>query len=96
MKLYHGCYKSVSQSVMYTIKLGAQGFHLTNDPSIAAGYAGIGGVILCFETGEFDSHVGSIDKGKIDSDIKSGMEWVLKTEQHLVSFYKSLEDVYIL
>jgi hypothetical protein len=96
MKLYHGCYTQNAQGIMDDIKLGLRGFFMTNDIGIAREYAGINGKIVCFEVEEFDCHVGTINKGTgVGKDIASGMEWVLKNEQHLVSFYNALDSVYI-
>lgn len=91
-KLYHGCYASNADEIMNDIKLGRRGFFMTPDINIAKGY---GSTVLCFEAGDFESHVGTIDKsGDAQADYASGIEYVLKTERHLVSFYKALEDVY--
>ena len=78
---------------MDDIKISPRGFFMTPDINIARQY---GSTVICFEVGNFESHVGTINKGNNDvtADIKSGIEYVLQTERHLVSFYKALEDVY--
>ncbi len=91
-KLYHGCTSANVQSVMDDIKVTQRGFFMTPDINIAKQY---GKRVVCFEVGEFDSHIGTIDKScDAQEDISSGIEYVIRTEQHLVSFYKSLDDVY--
>lgn len=91
-KLYHGCTSVNVESVMNDISVSGRGFFMTPDITIAQGY---GSKVVCFEVGDFDSHIGTIDKGgDLSEDLASGIEYVLKNQQHLVSFYKSLEDVY--
>jgi len=92
MLLYHGCSMNDIDSVMDNIKITPRGFYMTPDINIARGY----GRVVCFEVGDFDCHIGTINKGNdnVQEDIASGIEYVLKNERHLVSFYKALEDVY--
>ena len=94
MKLYHGCSFADRFEVRDSIKLGGKGFHMTRDIEIAKGYAGQGGVVVEFEMyGDFDCHIGTINKGgDVQDDIASGIEFVLKTQAHLVSFYTYLWD----
>jgi len=78
---------------MNAIKVTYRGFHMTPDIEIAKHY---GSQIVCFEVGNFECHIGTVDKGgPFDQDHKSGLEYVLKDERHLVTFYKNLEDVYL-
>ena len=92
LKLYHGCSFYDLPSVMNDIKLGPRGFFLTPDINIAKQY---GSKIVCFETGNFECLIRTIDKtGDVNEDISSGIEYVLASQKHLVSFYKNLEDVY--
>ena len=91
LNLYHGCSSNNVQEIMDNIKITPRVFHMTPDINIARGY----GRVICFEVGDFECHVGTINKGgEIQKDIASGLEYVLKNERHLVSFYKALEDVY--
>lgn len=91
-KLYHGCSSANIDSVMDDIKVSARGFFMTPDINIAKQY---GSRVVCFEVGDFESHIGTINKGMSDEpEIDSGFEYVLKSERHLVSFYKALDDVY--
>ena len=91
-KLYHGCSAMNLESVMNDIKITHRGFHMTPDINIAKEY---GSKIVCFEVDSFECHIGTLNKGgSFEEDIQSGIEYVLKTERHLVSFYKNLEDVY--
>jgi len=91
MLLYHGCSLDDIDSVMNDIKITPRGFHMTPDINIARGY----GRVICFEVGNFECHVGTVNKtGDVQEDIASGIEYVLKNERHLRSFYKALEDVY--
>jgi hypothetical protein len=92
-KLYHGCSAANVEEVMKNIKVTARGFHMTPDIEIAKEY---GSKVVCFEVEPFESHVGTLNKGGgFEEDIKSGIEYVLKNEYHLVSFYKNLEDLYV-
>ena len=91
-KLYHGCSSVNIDSVMNDIKVSARGFHMTPDINIAKQY---GSSVVCFEVGDFECHIGTLNKGgDVSEDLNSGIEYVIKSERHLVSFYKSLEDVY--
>ena len=91
-KLYHGCSAMNVDSVMNDIKVSARGFFMTPDINIAKQY---GSRIVCFEVGDFECHIGTLNKGgDVSEDLNSGIEYVIKSERHLVSFYKSLEDVY--
>ena len=92
-KLYHGCSAANAQEIMDDIKLGRRGFFMSPDINVSKGY---GSTFICFEVGEFESHIGTVDKScDATADLASGIEYVLQNERHLVSFYKSLEDVYI-
>jgi len=92
-KLYHGCTAANVDSVMNDIRVTQRGFFMTPDINIAKQY---GSKIVCFEVGDFECHIGTINKGgAFEDDYKSGIEYVIKSERHLVSFYKSLEDVYV-
>jgi len=79
-------------SVMNDIKVSARGFFMSPDINIARQY---GSRIVCFEVGDFECHIGTLNKGMSDTpELESGIEYVLKDRRHLVSFYKALEDVY--
>jgi hypothetical protein len=62
---------------------------MSPDIEVAAKY---GRCIICFEVGDFECYVGTVDKtGDAEADLKSGLEYVLKDQYHLVSFYNALE-----
>jgi len=91
-KLYHGCSAMNVDSVMNDIKVSARGFHMSPDINVAKQY---GSRIVCFEVGDFECHIGTLNKGgSVEADLDSGIEYVIKNQRHLVSFYKNLEDVY--
>ena len=92
-KLYHGCSAHNAESICRNINVTARGFHMTTDIEIAKEY---GSKVICFEVEDFDCHVGTLNKGgDFGDDIKSGIEYVLKNDFHRRSFYKALEDVYV-
>jgi len=92
-KLYHGCTAAAAKEIMANINVTQRGFHMTPDINISKQY---GTTIICFEVESFDCHVGTIDKsGNAAEDMKSGIEYVIRTHAHLVSFYRALDDLYI-
>jgi hypothetical protein len=92
-KLYHGCTAVDAKEIMANINVTNRGFHMSPDINISKEY---GSTIICFEVGSFDCHVGTIDKsGNAEEDMKSGIEYVIRTHAHLVSFYNNLDDVYV-
>ena len=94
MKLYHGCQSAHVDSVMNDIKVTHRGFYMTPDVNIAREY---GSKVVCFEVDDFICDVSTINKtGDIQEDLASGIEYVIRTQESLVSFYKNLEDVYVL
>lgn len=91
-KLYHGCSMQHKDDILKEVIIGRRGFHMTPNIDIAKEY---GSVVICFEVEDFDCHVGTIDKtGVPENDIKSGIEYVLITDHHRVSFYRALIDLY--
>jgi len=91
-KLYHGCSSANIDSVMNDIKVSARGFFMTPDINIAKQY---GSRVVCFEVGDFECHIGTINKGNgVEADMDSGIEYVIRSDRHLNTFYKNLEDIY--
>ena len=93
MKLYHGCRQADAQGIMDAIAVTHRGFFMTPDVNIAMGY---GSTVICFTVGDFKCLIRTIDKtGDAQSDIASGLEYVINTHNSLVSFYRNLENMYL-
>ena len=94
MKLYHGCKASDCDSIMRSIEVTHRGFFMTPDIDIAKAY---GNTVICFEVGNFECDISTINKtGNPHKDLNSGLEYVIRNHSSIVSFYKNLEDLYII